>query len=274
MTQPEVLLEIALTATAEVAPFVAEAFHEGVGATMKSSQHDLVTAVDREVETRLVRRLGELGPAAAFLGEEHGAHGSGDITWVIDPIDGTSNFVHSDPGFAISVAACIDGAPVAAVVHAPVLGEVYRAVPDAAWLGERRLSGAGRGPASACALATDHPGGEAVSTEGADALADLGALISAYATVRRPVCASLELAGVAAGRHDVVLGVDTHPWDVAAGALLVTASGGRYDAVSYSDGPDVAPVFRPCYVAAAPGADARPAEDVLAAIITRRNAAR
>lgn len=253
---------------------VRKAFLAGVSSTTKSSPHDLVTAVDGRVEEDIVAFLEAKGPRAAYLGEEHGRRGTGDLTWVIDPIDGTSNFVHRHPLFAISLAACIGGEPVAAVVHAPATGEVFSAVPDAAWWGSSLLSPAGRGPASACALATDYPGGEAVREEGDLAMRELGVLISSYATVRRPVCASLSLAGVAAGRDDVVLGVDVKPWDVAAAALLVTASGGSYDALSYANDPvGQRPVMRPCYVAAAPGADAAPARAVLEGIVDRRDRA-
>jgi len=274
---PESLLELALLATAGVAPGIVAAFEEGraaAGAVTKTSPHDLVTELDRRVEAELVDFLGEHGPEAAFLGEEHGRRGAGALSWVIDPIDGTSNFVHGLETFAVSVAACVDGVPVAGVVHAPVTGEVFAAVPDAAWLGGVRLEPSGRGPARRNALATDHPGGEAVAAEGDAALRDLGELVTAYATVRRPVCASLSLAGVAAARHDVVLGVDVKPWDVAAGALLVTATGGRYDALGYaSDAPGATAVFRPCYVAAAANADPGPANRVLERIVDRRDAA-
>lgn len=273
-----------------MAPTVREAFLTGVTSATKSSRHDLVTAVDGRVEEELIAFLQAHGPRAAYLGEEHGRRGTGDITWVIDPIDGTSNFAHGHPLFAISLAACVDGEPVAAVVHAPATGEIFSAVPDAAWLGSTRLSPSGRGAASACALATDYPGGEAVRAEGPVVMEDLGTLITSYATVRRPVCASLSLAGIAAGRDDVVLGVDVKPWDVAAAALIVTASGGSYDARSYSSeraatvgqpttaGPPTTsqgqrPVFRPCYVAAAPGADPAPARAVLKGIVDRRDAA-
>lgn len=274
---PHVLLELALSAAASAAPRLEAAFAAGTQAasvSTKTSRHDLVTELDRATEATVVEHLEAHGPQAAYLGEELGRRGGGELTWVVDPIDGTSNFVHGLPTFAISIAACVGGVPVAGVLHAPATGEVYAAVPDAAWLGGVPLAPAGRGAASANALATDHPGGEAVAAEGDAALRDLGTLITEYATVRRPVCASLSLAGVASGQHDVVLGVDVKPWDVAAGALLVTATGGRYDALSYaSDAPGASPVFRPCYVASAPGADPAPARRVLEALIDRRDAA-
>ncbi|WP_394161933.1 inositol monophosphatase family protein [Galactobacter valiniphilus] len=274
---PELLLELAVAAAASAAPRLEAAFAAGTqGATVstKTSRHDLVTELDRGTEASVVEHLASHGPTAAYLGEELGRRGSGELTWVIDPIDGTSNFVHGLPTFAISIAACVGGVPVAGVIHAPATGEVYAAVPDAAWLGGVALAPHGRGEAARNALATDHPGGEAVRAEGDAALRDLGALIEAYATVRRPVCASLSLAGVAAGSHDVVLGVDVKPWDVAAGALLVTATGGRYDALSYaSDAPGASPVFRPCYVASAASADPAPARGVLEALVDRRDRA-
>jgi myo-inositol-1(or 4)-monophosphatase len=274
---PSVLLELALEAAASAAPRLEAAFQAGTQASTvstKTSRHDLVTELDRLTEARVVEHLMANGPAAAYLGEELGRRGGGELTWVIDPIDGTSNFVHGLPTFAISIAACVAGRPVAGVIHAPVTGEVFAAVPDAAWLGGVPLAPHGRGEAGRNALATDHPGGEAVRAEGEAALRDLGALIEAYATVRRPVCASLSLAGVAAGSHDVVLGVDVKPWDVAAGALLVTATGGAYDALAYaSDAPGASPVFRPCYVASAAHADPGPARTVLEELVDRRDRA-
>lgn len=271
---PQILLELAASAAAAAAPMAQRAFREGVHASTKTSRHDLVTAVDRQIEESLVAFLGERGPRASFLGEEGGRRGEGELCWVIDPIDGTSNFVHGIPTFAISIAACLDGVPLAGAIHAPITGEIFTAVPDAAWLGGVRLLPSGRGEAAQCSLATDHPGGEAVRAEGAPALADLGSLITSYATVRRPVCASLSLAGVASGSNDVVLGVDVKPWDVAAGALLVTATGGGYEAHSYASSAEgEAPIHRPNYVAWAAHADPEPALASLRELLARRDAA-
>lgn len=271
----DALLELALDAAESVAPRATESFVSGVSALTKTSRHDLVSEVDRAVEDELVRILSD-GPAASFLGEEHGLRGEpGErLSWVIDPIDGTSNFVHGDPSWAVSIAACLDGVPVAGVVHAPARGLLFAATRSTARLNDVALEPLGRGEAARCALATDHPGGEAVLAEGDPALRDLGALITSYATVRRPVCASLSLAAVAAGVNDVVLGVDVKPWDVAAGSLMVRSSGGEYVAADYasSDAGAADPLWAPCYVASAPGAEAAPAVAVMRGIVARRDA--
>ncbi|MDG5241257.1 inositol monophosphatase family protein, partial [Staphylococcus aureus] len=115
--EPERLRDMAVAAVDSVAADVAAAWRDGVTARVKSSAHDVVTQTDIDTEARLIALLRERTPEAVFLGEEGankagvGTEGSSadTVCWVIDPIDGTSNFVHGLPDFGISVAAVVDG---------------------------------------------------------------------------------------------------------------------------------------------------------------------
>lgn len=275
--EPERLRDIAVAAVEAVAGDVVAAWRDGVTAREKSSAHDVVTQTDIETEARLISLLREGTPAAVFLGEEGsgeegggaagaGAGGSGAgipagaVCWVIDPVDGTSNFVHGLPDFGISVAAVVDGVPVAGVVCAPALGVTWRAWvgADGAAVAEQKASStstehgwqscvsAGRGVESGCALVTDHPHAEALEVS-ADAAAEFADLVQAFATVRRHVCTTVDVCRLASGVHDAVLGPAVKPWDIAAAALIAVGSGatwlygGRRAGVP---GPSSAPVAR------------------------------
>lgn len=271
--EPERLRDIAVAAVETVAGDVAAAWRDGVTAREKSSAHDVVTQTDIDTEARLIALLRERTPGAVFLGEEGaskegaGTEGSsaGAVCWVIDPIDGTSNFVHGLPDFGISVAAAVDGVPVAGVVCAPALGLMWRAWvgADGAAVAEQKAtspstdsssadsiwvpcSSAGRGAESGCALVTDHPHAEALEAS-ADAVAEFADLVQAFATVRRHVCTTVDVCRLASGVHDAVLGPAVKPWDIAAAALIAVGSGatwlygGRRAGVP---GPSSAPVAR------------------------------
>lgn len=251
--EPERLRDIAVAAVEAVAGDVVAAWRDGVGAREKSSAHDVVTQTDIETEARLIALLRERTPVAVFLGEEGGgaagagAGGSGAgipagaVCWVIDPIDGTSNFVHGLPDFGISVAAVVDGVPVAGVVCAPALGLTWRAWvgADGAAVSEQRAHStstehgwqpcvsAGRGMESGCALVTDHPHAEALEVS-ADAAAEFADLVQAFATVRRHVCTTVDVCRLASGVHDAVLGPAVKPWDIAAAALIAVGSGATW----------------------------------------------
>lgn len=266
--EPERLRDIAVAAVDSVATDVAAAWRDGVTAREKSSAHDVVTQTDIDTEARLIALLRDRTPAAVFLGEEGaskegvGTEGSsaGAVCWVIDPIDGTSNFVHGLPDFGISVAAAVDGVPVAGVVCAPALGLTWRAWvgADGAAVSEQRAASTssdhswqpcvstGRGAEHGCALVTDHPHAEALEAS-ADAAAEFAELVQAFATVRRHVCTTVDVCRLASGVHDAVLGPAVKPWDIAAAALIAVGSGatwlygGRRAGVP---GPSSAPVAR------------------------------
>ncbi|MGN8553867.1 UNVERIFIED_CONTAM: inositol monophosphatase [Microbacterium sp. SLM126] len=226
---------------------------EGVAiAATKSALADIVTLADREVEALIRARLAEARPDDGFLGEETGAdRGSSDVTWVVDPIDGTVNYAYGMPQYAVSIAAVI-GEPVAgrwealsAAVYAPVLGEVFHAARGAgAWLGDQRLTVNAEVSAAGGLLATGF--GYDPATHAGD-LARVARVMPMARDLRRGGSAALDLAYVAAGRLDGYFERGLAPWDHAAGALLVTEAGGEYTFIA---GDDENP--RPLVVASSP----------------------
>ena len=232
MTSPADLLDLATRIAREAGELAHRRRQEGVTvAATKSAAADIVTAADREVEAFIRAELAEARPGDGFFGEESGAEeGTSGITWVVDPIDGTVNYAYGIPAWAISIAA-VEGpaetsawTALAGVVFNPVTGEMFRAVRDGgAWLGDERLSVSEVGEAGGL-VAT----GFGYDTEThAPALAQLARVMPIARDVRRIGAASLDLASVAAGRIDAYYERGTHPWDHAAGALLVQEAGGR-----------------------------------------------
>ena len=205
---------------------------EGVEiAATKSHLADIVTEADREVEQLVRARLSAERPDDGFLGEESGAQrGTSDITWVVDPIDGTVNYAYGIPSYAVSIAA-IAGDPnpaewerVAAAVFNPASGELFRAARDhGAWLGEERLTVNVEIPPAGALVATGF--GYRPETHAGD-LARLSRVMPLARDIRRIGAASLDLAFVAAGRIDAYFERGLQPWDHAAGGLLVTEAGG------------------------------------------------
>ncbi|MFV0375522.1 inositol monophosphatase family protein [Microbacterium sp.] len=229
---------------------------EGVAiAATKSTIADIVTEADREVEQLIRGRLARARPGDGFLGEESGAEvGSSGVTWVVDPSDGTVNYAYGIPHYAVSVAA-VTGAPEpgswtaeVGVVFAPESGELFHAARGAgAWLGERRLHVEEPGPAGALV-------GVGFGYDPATRPGDLDRLTRAFPLardVRRAGSAALDLAYVAAGRLDAYFERGLHPWDHAAGGLLVLEAGGMLG------GQPGGHPGRPMTVAAAPGLFAR-----------------
>lgn len=204
---------------------------EGVRiAATKSALADIVTEADREVETLIRARLAAARPGDGFLGEESGAErGSTEITWVVDPIDGTVNYAYGIPHYAVSIAA-VAGDPdpelwsaQAGVVFAPVTGDLFRAARGSgAWLGADRLA-VSRATDAGALIATGF--GYDPATHAGD-LERVRTVMPLARDLRRAGAASLDLAYVAAGRLDGYFERGLHPWDHAAGALLVEESGG------------------------------------------------
>ena len=200
-------------------------------ANTKSSDVDVVTAVDKESEEFLYRRLQELRPGDGFLGEEGQVEKSTTgVTWVVDPIDGTVNFLYNIPHYAVSIAA-VTGEPTpgswqveAGAVFNPATGELFHAARgQGAFLGERRLQIGSPPPMNLALLGTGFAYSKAMRRE---QVRILGQLIGELRDIRRMGTASLDLAFVAAGRIDVYFERTLNPWDHAAGELLVTEAGG------------------------------------------------
>ncbi len=221
----------------------------------KSSAVDPVTIVDTLAEDFIANRLQELRPEDGLIGEEGtGTPSLSGVTWIVDPIDGTSNFVHGVAFFCISIAAAVDGQLLAAVVLDPISGEEFTANSTAAFLNERRLEPSARPEQSRANLMTDYPGAESMLKDGELSMKIFGQWIQDFATVRRKVCAALALAHVAAGWCDASIGFDTKVWDVAAGAHLIRMAKGTFRGLSYGQ-PGLADHQCPGFIAQGPGAN-------------------
>lgn len=202
----------------------------GVAAT-KSSSIDVVTEMDIAAEKLIVDFLSERRPADTFLAEEGSTgrarpEGTPDegVRWVVDPLDGTVNYLYGLPSWAVSIAAEVDGEVVVGVVEVPTRGETFHAVRGrGAWLGERRL---------ACRPAP--PLAQALVGTGFSYLAErrelqarvVEQLITRVRDIRRSGSAAIDLCDVGAGRMDAFYERGLKPWDYAAGELVVREAGG------------------------------------------------
>lgn len=257
MTASHDLLELAVDIAREAGKLAARRREAGVSiAATKSAIADIVTEADREVEDLIRRRIADARPDDGFLGEESGAGESrSGITWVVDPIDGTVNYAYGIPAYAVSIAV-VEGPPepgewtaLAGVVFNPVSGELFRASRgEGAWLGDRRLAVNDPVSAAGALLATGF--GYDPATHAGD-LARLAKVMPLARDIRRMGAASLDLASVAAGRLDGYFERGLHPWDHAAGALLVQEAGGLVGGIGG------APVGRAMTIAAGPDLFAR-----------------
>jgi myo-inositol-1(or 4)-monophosphatase len=195
---------------------------------------DFVSKADRRAEAIIKSELSRAHPDFAFLMEEGGASGPSDATdrWIVDPLDGTTNFLHGIPHFAISIAHEQRGEIVAGMVYEPTRDEVFWAARgEGCFLNNRRLRVSARRDLSSAILATGVPFGNRPGRE--ELLEVLGPIMDRTAGLRRFGAASLDLAYVAAGRFDAFWEFGLSPWDVAAGMLLVREAGGM---VSEIDG--------------------------------------
>ncbi len=187
---------------------------------------DFVSAADRRAEEILFEELKKDRPKFGFLMEESGAvQGSEDARFIIDPLDGTSNFLHGLPHWAISIALEKKGEIVAALIHDPVKNEMFHAVKnDGAFSGRNRLRISGRKDPFASMIACGAP--RQTPEKKVKFLTEYKAMLNYCPGIRRYGAAALDLAYVAAGRFEAFWERDLKSWDVAAGILIVKEAGG------------------------------------------------
>ena len=187
--------------------------------------HDLVSEIDRLAEARIIAVVRNAYPAHAILAEESGHHPGSDVEWVVDPLDGTRNYLRGLPHFAVSIAVRRRGRVEQGVVFDPVRQELFAASRGAgASLDQRRIRVSARHRLDGALLATGLPSHRVAEVE--SQVAEVRALSLAHAHLRRSGSAALDLAYVAAGRLDGYWGWGLRPWDIAAGVLLVREAGG------------------------------------------------
>jgi len=194
---------------------------------LRKGPADFVTKADTKAEKIIVEELQKSRPAYGFIVEEGGVMEGSDISnrWIIDPLDGTTNFLHGIPHFAVSIALERDKRIEAAVVYNPISDDLYYAERgNGAFLRDSRLRVSGRSNINDSLFATGipflgRPGHETF-------MAELGGVMSQSAGIRRLGAAALDLAFVAAGRYDGFWERNLSSWDMAAGILLVREAGG------------------------------------------------
>jgi len=189
------------------------------------AENDFVTEIDKAAEQEIIRTLRKSFPGHAILAEESGAKPGDDYLWIIDPLDGTTNFVHGFPQFAVSIALKHKDVIEQAVVYDPVAQELFTASRGrGAHLNDRRIRVTSRANLTGALLGTGFPFKQLEHLD--EYLATFRTLLTKTAGIRRAGSAALDLAYVAAGRLDGFWELGLSPWDMAAGILLIEEAGG------------------------------------------------
>ena len=189
------------------------------------ARNDFVSEVDRQAETEIIQTLRSAYPDHGILAEESGQQSGDEYQWIIDPLDGTTNFLHGFPQYSISIALMHKGRLEQAVVYDPVADELFTATRGSgAQLNDRRLRVSNAKGLTGALLGTGFPFKEQQFLD--DYLATFKALFADSSGIRRPGSAALDLAYVAAGRLDGFWEFGLNKWDMAAGILLIKEAGG------------------------------------------------
>ncbi|OQW38718.1 MAG: inositol monophosphatase [Proteobacteria bacterium SG_bin4] len=194
----------------------------------KKSHSDYVSEVDGAAEAAIIKVLHAAYPDHAILAEESGRQGDhekSEFLWIIDPLDGTTNFLHGFPKYSVSIALKHKGVLTHAVVYDPNMNELFTASRGTgAFLNDRRIRVSKRTKLEDCLIGTGIPFRDLTHLDAY--LAMFKDIVPRTAGIRRPGSAALDLAYVAAGRYDGFWEIGLAPWDMAAGCLLITEAGG------------------------------------------------
>ena len=247
MTEAADLRDLAAGIAREAGALLVHRLHDiRTEVATKSSATDMVSEVDRESEVLIVSRILAARPQDAILGEEGASReGSSGVRWVIDPLDGTTNYLYGHAGFAVSIGAELDGTTVAAVVHDPLQRDVFTAT----------LGGGARRNGEPVHVSAERDLGHALVATGFSYRPERRAVQARVVTevlphvrdIRRMGAAAVDLCSVACGRVDAYFERGLNPWDMAAGWLVLTEAGGRFGGMAG------APADSDMVVAAAPG---------------------
>ena len=188
-------------------------------------KNDFVTEVDTQAEFTIINTIKNSYPDHAFLCEESGASGDSDFQWIIDPLDGTTNFLHGFPHFAVSIALQHKGRLDQAVIYDPLKQELFTASKGkGAQLNNKKIRVSGHKTLDGALLGTGFPFGDTQKID--EFINSFRSLYPKIAGIRRAGAASLDLAYVASGRLDGFWEFGLKPWDIAAGTLIVQEAGG------------------------------------------------
>lgn len=229
-------LQLALTLIRQTSSEIASAFAQRSHVLHEKSANDFATETDRAIETQIAEAIARVFPGDVLLGEEGGERVLGvasrtPVRWIVDPLDGTYNFVHGFPYIATSIAVEVEGVVQCGVIGNPLTGELFYAERGrGAWHQQRdgepvRLAVSGCASLNSALVATVLPSGSSAAF--AAVFPAWQAIAQRAGSVRRTGAAALDLAQVAAGAFDGFFVMSLAAWDAAAGALLVTEAGGR-----------------------------------------------
>ena len=230
------LVKLAERAALRAADYLRSAPRPAVEAWTEKSQHDFVTEVDRAAEAIIAEVISREEPDSVIVGEELSPKRAarGELVWIVDPLDGTTNFLHGYPQYAVSIGCVVDGKLSAGVIHDVCRKRTYRAVRGGgAFEEDTRLSVSAVTDPRRALIGTGFPFKSLNVLH--VYLAQFAAVIGAASGVRRAGAAALDLADVAAGRLDGFWELQLAPWDIAAGTLLIREAGGivtRHDGAS------------------------------------------
>ncbi len=222
------MLYVAVRAARRAGDMIARAFDERDGLKVQQkTDRDYVTDVDQRAEAAILREISRHYPDHGIVGEEMDRHVNpkASVQWYIDPLDGTTNFIHGYPHFAVSIAAWKDGKPLLAVIHDPIRNETFEARNgNGAFLNRRRLRVSRQSRSDHALFASGLP---SYQREHIDLFEKrMQRCMHSVDSYRRGGSAALDLAYVAAGRLDAYWEAGLKSWDIAAGYLLVQEAGG------------------------------------------------
>ena len=230
------LERVATVAAQSVGDYLRDAFANVQDVTEKRNFQDLVTRHDRETEEMVSAAVLTAVPDSGVLAEEGGRLGEGTVEWIIDPIDGTSNFALGLPHFAVSIGAVLQDQMVAGVIYDPIRDLTYAASLSGATKNGQPLRSDSATNDNGAMVITSFPGPEALRADAERALSIYRDLVDNVGALRRMGCTTLALCSVAEGSASAAYGFGINPWDVAAGYLILEQAGGTYRHLG-ADGP-------------------------------------
>ncbi len=227
------LLNIAVRAARAAGEVIIRSMNRLESLTITSKgRNDFVSEVDHAAEQEIIKIIRKHYPSHAVLAEESGRTGDSETVWIIDPLDGTTNYLHGFPTFCVSIACQIRNRLEHGVVYDPISQELFTATRgNGAHLDNRRIRVSKQRGLEGALLSTGFPYRSNVKYMDAY-LGMLRAVMEKVAGVRRPGSAALDLAYVAAGRTDAFWEIGLSAWDTAAGTLLIQEAGGRIGTLS------------------------------------------
>jgi myo-inositol-1(or 4)-monophosphatase len=220
------MLNIAVRAARRAGNIIVRASRNlDIVAVKEKAANDFVSEVDHEAEQAIIRTLREAYPDHSILAEESGASGKSEYQWIIDPLDGTTNFLHGFPQYSVAIALAHRGVVTQGVIYDPTRNDLFTATRGrGAYLNDQRMRVSKRAHLASGLIGTGFPFRQ---VEHIDVyLAILRDMMKGSAGVRRAGSATLDLAYVAAGRLDAFWEFGLAPWDMAAGALMIAEAGG------------------------------------------------